>query len=71
MQRRPCLGDDDAGDGKHGPAGVDELSLAVLLDVAVGAEAEGVEAVAAHRQREKNEQGREREKKENNREIHT
>lgn len=39
------LGDDDAGDGEHGPASVDHLRDAVLLDLTVDAEAEGVEAV--------------------------
>ena len=41
------LGDDDAGDGEHGPARVNHLRDAVLLDVAVLTEAEGVEAVVA------------------------
>ena len=39
------LGDDNAGDGKHGPASVDHLSRAVLGNLAVNAEAEGVETV--------------------------
>jgi hypothetical protein len=39
------LGDHDAGDGEHGPARVDNLRHAVLLDLAVGAELQGVEAV--------------------------
>ena len=39
------LGDHDAGDGEHRPPGVDHLGGAVLLNLAVLAELEGVEAV--------------------------